>query len=162
MTHSTEETKSGNLLSQFTYRTNYGTLWERVLAWPVLQGLGLFSSDMLTAYLSRASTQLGWAASDPEPSPPEPRPCRHYSHSQSSCAQCQQLTLRDGRGQFAQPADYPLRRPVDQLAVKYARLHKQNFIKLLEIQRWKRVCGARATQITTHVVLADSGISIRL
>lgn len=81
----------------------------------------------------------------PQDKPPEPRPCPYYSHSQSNCAQCQQLTTWIHRGQFAQPAGWTLRRPVDLDAPAGRQIrtlaHKHHFNKLLETLRWKRPVG---------------------
>lgn len=86
-----------------------GHFWERALpcpalAWPVLQGLALFSPDMQTGFSPGRLNNVGRARLRPQAKPLEPRPCPYYSHSQSNCAQCQQLTHWIHRGQFAQPA----------------------------------------------------------
>lgn len=113
--------------------------------------------------LSRASEQLGRAGFDPQPSPPEPRPCLYYSHSQSNCAQCQQLTHWTHRGQFAQPAGYALRRPVDLAAPAGRQIHtftlsptNTTSLSLLKHCSGSSLLEKCNTNKNTHVLLVRS------
>lgn len=63
----------------------------------------------------------------PQAKPPEPWPCLYYGRSQSICVQCQQPTHWIHRGQFAQPAGYTLKRPVDLAAPTASHIYTFTF-----------------------------------
>ena len=159
------EKQKGNKDWKFAVTSQHGHFWEHALAWPVLQGLALFSSDTLTGSLQGAWT-AGQSRVRPQAKPPEPRPCPYYSHSQSNCAQCQQLTHWIHRGQFAQPADSTLRRPVDLAAPAGSQIHTNTTsLSVLKHCGGSGLFGKSNTNKNTHVLLVHlttTGISVRL
>lgn len=164
--------KAGRKNWKFAITLQYGHFWERALACSVLQGLALFGSDMLTGSLQGVWT-TGQSSVRPQAKPPEPRPCPYYSHSQSICAQCQQLTHWIHRGAvcstcglYPQTSCWPGCSSWQANTHIYALALKDHFIKLLEtlVER-KAVCWGRATQIKTHMYFwstTTTGISVRL